>query len=89
VRADQLAEVVARAERIPLPTTNEWRRADEQSRGEGVLSLMTSRVVENVVERQLSDPELSSLVTHGARTTSLTAAQTRLAEAPASPSAGW
>jgi hypothetical protein len=42
-----------------MPTTNEWRLADEQSRGEGagVLSLMTSRVVENVVERQLPDPE--------------------------------
>ena len=44
VRADRLAEAVARAGRIPMPTTNEWRLADEQSRGEGVLSLLTARV---------------------------------------------
>lgn len=35
VRTDRLAEAVARAGRIPMPTTNEWRLADEQSRGEG------------------------------------------------------
>jgi predicted ATPase len=44
LRADRLAEAVARAGRIPLPTTNEWRMADEQSRGEGLLSLLTARV---------------------------------------------
>jgi predicted ATPase len=44
VRVDRLAETVARAGRIPLPTTNEWRMADEQSRGEGLLSLLTARV---------------------------------------------
>ena len=27
-----------------MPTTGEWRLADEQSRGEGVLSLLTARV---------------------------------------------
>jgi predicted ATPase len=44
VRADRLAEVVARAGRLPMPGTDEWRLADEQSRGEGVLSLLTARV---------------------------------------------
>jgi predicted ATPase len=44
VRADRLADAVVRAGRIPMPTTNEWRMADEQSRGEGVLSLLTARV---------------------------------------------
>jgi predicted ATPase len=44
LRADRFAETMARAGRIPMPTTGEWRSADEQSRGEGVLSLLTARV---------------------------------------------
>ena len=44
LRADRFAEVMARAGRLPMPDTGEWRLADEQSRGEGVLSLLTARV---------------------------------------------
>jgi predicted ATPase len=44
LRADRFAETMARAGRLPMPSTGEWRLADEQSRGEGVLSLLTSRV---------------------------------------------
>jgi predicted ATPase len=44
LRADRFAETMARAGRLPMATTGEWRLADEQSRGEGVLSLMTARV---------------------------------------------
>jgi predicted ATPase len=44
LRADRFYETMARAGRLPMPTTGEWRLADEQSRGEGVLSLLTSRV---------------------------------------------
>jgi predicted ATPase len=44
LRADRFAETMAGAGRIPMPTTGEWRLADEQSRGEGVLSLLTARV---------------------------------------------
>lgn len=44
LRADRFAETMARAGRLPMPTTGEWRLAEEQSRGEGVLSLLTSRV---------------------------------------------
>ncbi len=44
LRADRFAETMARAGRLPMPTTGEWRLADEQSRGEGVLSLLTARV---------------------------------------------
>jgi predicted ATPase/Icc-related predicted phosphoesterase len=44
LRADRFAEVMARAGRLPMPLTGEWRMADEQSRGEGVLSLLTARV---------------------------------------------
>jgi predicted ATPase len=44
LRADRFAEMMARAGRIPMPATGEWRPADEQSRGEGVLSLLTARV---------------------------------------------
>jgi predicted ATPase len=44
LRADRFAETMARAGRIPMPGTGEWRLADEQSRGEGVLSLLTARV---------------------------------------------
>jgi predicted ATPase len=44
LRADRFAETMAHAGRIPMPTTGEWRLADEQSRGEGVLSLLTARV---------------------------------------------
>lgn len=44
LRADRFAETMARAGRLPMPTTGEWRLADEQSRGEGVLSLLSARV---------------------------------------------
>ena len=44
LRADRFAEVMARAGRLPMPATGEWRLADEQSRGEGVLSLLTARI---------------------------------------------
>jgi predicted ATPase len=44
LRADRFAETMAHAGRIPMPGTGEWRLADEQSRGEGVLSLLTARV---------------------------------------------
>jgi predicted ATPase/Icc-related predicted phosphoesterase len=44
LRADRFAETMARAGRLPMPTTGEWRLSDEQSRGEGVLSLLTARV---------------------------------------------
>ena len=44
LRADRFAETMARAGRLPMATTGEWRMADEQSRGEGVLSLLTARV---------------------------------------------
>lgn len=44
VRADLLHEMQARTGRLPLTTTGEWREATEQSRGEGVLSLLTARV---------------------------------------------
>ena len=44
LRADRFAETMARAGRLPMPATGEWRPAEEQSRGEGVLSLLTARV---------------------------------------------
>ncbi len=44
LRADRFAETMAQAGRLPMPGTREWRLADEQSRGEGVLSLLTARV---------------------------------------------
>ena len=44
LRADRFAETMGRAGQLPMPTTGEWRLADEQSRGEGVLSLLTARV---------------------------------------------
>jgi predicted ATPase len=44
LRADRFAETMARAGRLPMPGTGEWRLANEQSRGEGVLSLLTARV---------------------------------------------
>jgi predicted ATPase len=44
LRADRFAETMARAGRLPMPITGEWRLAEEQSRGEGVLSLLTARV---------------------------------------------
>ena len=44
VRADRLPDMIAGAGRLPMPGSNEWRLADEQSRGEGVLSLLTARV---------------------------------------------
>ena len=44
LRADRFAETMARAGPLPMATTGEWRPAEEQSRGEGVLSLLTARV---------------------------------------------
>ena len=44
LRADRFAETMAHAGRLPMPATGEWRLADEQSRGEGVLSLLSARV---------------------------------------------
>ena len=44
LRADRFAETMAHAGRLPMPLTGEWRLADEQSRGEGVLSLLSARV---------------------------------------------
>lgn len=44
LRADRFQETMAHAGRIPMIDTGEWRLADEQSRGEGVLSLLTARV---------------------------------------------
>jgi predicted ATPase len=44
LRADRFAEMMTRVGRIPMAATGEWRQADEQSRGEGVLSLLTARV---------------------------------------------
>jgi predicted ATPase/predicted MPP superfamily phosphohydrolase len=44
LRADRFAETVAGAGRLPMPGTGEWRLGDEQSRGEGVLSLLIARV---------------------------------------------
>jgi predicted ATPase len=44
LRADRFSETMARAGRLPMATTGEWRLAEEQSRGEGVLSLLTARV---------------------------------------------
>ena len=35
---------MVRAGRLPMATTGEWRLAEEHSRGEGVLSLLTARV---------------------------------------------
>jgi predicted ATPase len=44
LRADRFAETMSHAGRLPMATTGEWRLAEEQSRGEGVLSLLTARV---------------------------------------------
>ena len=44
LRADRFQETMSMAGRIPMVATGEWRQADEQSRGEGVLSLLTARV---------------------------------------------
>ncbi len=44
LRADRFNKTMAQAGRLPMATTGEWRLADEQSRGEGVLSLLTARV---------------------------------------------
>ena len=44
LRADRFAETMAHAGRLPMTGTGEWRLADEQSRGEGVLSLLSARV---------------------------------------------
>ncbi len=44
LRADRFAETMGTAGLLPMATTGEWRAADEQSRGEGVLSLLTARV---------------------------------------------
>lgn len=44
LRADRFTETMARAGRLPMAATGEWRLAEEQSRGEAVLSLLTARV---------------------------------------------
>lgn len=44
LRADRFQDMMAHAGRLPMATTGEWRLADEQSRGEGVLSLLAARV---------------------------------------------
>lgn len=44
LRADRFSDTMAQAGRLPMPGSGEWRLADEQSRGEGVLSLLTARV---------------------------------------------
>ena len=44
LRADRLHDLPDRDVRLPIATTGDWRGADEQSRGEGVLSLLTTRV---------------------------------------------
>ena len=44
IRADRFAELMATTGRLPMATTGEWRVPEEQSRGEGVLSLLTARV---------------------------------------------
>lgn len=44
LRADRFNETMAQSGRLPMPGSGEWRLADEQSRGEGVLSLLTARV---------------------------------------------
>jgi predicted ATPase len=44
IRADRFAELMATVGRLPMATTGEWRMPEEQSRGEGVLSLLTARV---------------------------------------------
>ena len=44
LRADRFEATMARAGRLPMVQTGEWRLAEEQSRGEGVLSLLAARV---------------------------------------------
>ena len=44
LRADRYAETMARAGRLQMQATGESRLAADQSRGEGVLSLLTARV---------------------------------------------
>ncbi len=44
LRADRFADTMSTVGLLPMPATGEWRAADEQSRGEGVLSLLTARV---------------------------------------------
>jgi predicted ATPase len=44
LRADRFEATMADAGRLPMAGSGEWRLADEQSRGEGVLSLLTARV---------------------------------------------
>lgn len=44
LRADRLHDLPGRDVRLPMATTGDWRGADEQSRGEGVLSLLHARV---------------------------------------------
>jgi predicted ATPase len=44
LRADRFGEMMREVGDLPMPATGEWRAADEQSRGEGVLSLLTARV---------------------------------------------
>lgn len=42
--ADRFQDTMAMAGLVPMVTTGEWRPADELSRGEGVLSLLSARV---------------------------------------------
>jgi len=44
LRADRFAGMMTLAGPIRMAATGEWRDADEQSRGEGVLSLLSARV---------------------------------------------
>lgn len=44
LRADRFEATMSTAGRLPMPSTGEWRLAAEQSRGEGVLSLLNARV---------------------------------------------
>ena len=44
IRADSLREAAAAAGTVRMPHSGEWRRADEQSRGEGMLPLLDACV---------------------------------------------
>jgi predicted ATPase len=61
LRADRLDDAARSVRgRIRMATTGEWRRANEQSRGETVLSLMSARIDESEGELFLLDePEVA------------------------------
>ena len=44
LRADSFPDMAAKAGELPMATTGEWRLVSEQSRGEGVLSLVSAHV---------------------------------------------